>query len=119
MELNGKRQRVDGSWTFSTEEWDAAWYRPVGTRVSVRGAAGTVVKENSVTVRVAFDGDDARTGLVSKTLLTRIPPTSGATMQALADATTAEGLRALRRLYRLRRGRRGRRGPVRDVRGRV
>ena len=66
-----QRQRADGTWTYTSAEWDATWYWPVGTRVSVRGATGTVIKENSVSVKVAFDADARRTGLVSKTVLTR------------------------------------------------
>lgn len=59
----GQRQRADGTWTYTTEEWDATWYWPVGTRVRMRpnvgrglaGATGTVVKKNPVSVRVQFD----------------------------------------------------------------
>jgi hypothetical protein len=67
-----KRQRADGTWTMTTEAYDAIWYWPVGTRVRVTIAgqlfAGVVVKENSTTVRVAFDDgvEHLRNGLVAK-----------------------------------------------------
>lgn len=55
------RARPDGTLTFTTPEWDAEWYWPVGTRVSIpaRAVLGTVTKRNSVTVRVQLD--DGRT----------------------------------------------------------
>ena len=66
-----RRQRPNGTWTYTTPEWDATWYWPVGTKVRVldskRGIdlTGFVTKENAVSVRVAFD--NGRTGLVQKT----------------------------------------------------
>lgn len=54
--------------------WSARWVWPIGTRVLVKGTPGTVVKENSTTVRVAFDSDldQSRRGLVSKSVLIRL-----------------------------------------------
>lgn len=54
-----RRQRNDGTWTFTSEAWDAAWYWPVGTRISVETrdgvALGTITKTNTVSVYVQFD----------------------------------------------------------------
>jgi hypothetical protein len=54
-----KRQRADGTWTFTTVDWDAKWYWPIGTRVAAKTAngraPGVVVKENSTSVRIRFD----------------------------------------------------------------
>ena len=58
-----RRQRLDGTWTYTSEAWDADWYWPVGTRVEVnlgrRGAVlwqpGEVTKQNTVSVRVVLD----------------------------------------------------------------
>ena len=47
-----RRQRADGTYTFSTPEWDEKWYWPVGTAVILRGEQGVVSKVNSVTVDV-------------------------------------------------------------------
>lgn len=75
-----KRQRADGTWTFTTADWDARWYWPVGTRVNVKTvdglAAGTVAKMNPTSVRVAFaDPKDAASfgsRLISMRLLERV-----------------------------------------------
>jgi hypothetical protein len=66
-----RRQRADGTWTFTSAEWDARWYWPVGTRVRVLHDVGTVTKENSTTVRVRFDSGRADT-LVAKRGLIRL-----------------------------------------------
>jgi hypothetical protein len=50
-----QRQREDGTSTFTTVDWDAKYYWPVGARVIYRGFVGTVVKENPTTVSVMFD----------------------------------------------------------------
>ena len=54
-----KRQRADGSWTFTTVDWDHKWYWPIGTRIAFQTAnglaLGTVTKTNNTTVRVQFD----------------------------------------------------------------
>jgi len=49
---SARRQRPDGTWTFTSEDWDAKWYWPVGTPVSINGESGTVTKTNSVSVTV-------------------------------------------------------------------
>lgn len=57
-----RRQRADGSWTFTTAEWDRAWYWPVGTRVElVNGERGTVAKMNSTTATVVLDSGKTHT----------------------------------------------------------
>lgn len=54
--MSVQRRRPDGSWTFTTEAWDAVWYWPVGTRVRVpRLGAGVVEKSNAVSVSVRLD----------------------------------------------------------------
>jgi len=50
-----RRQRPDGSWTSTSAGWDFMWYWPVGTRVTVQGQAGTVIKQNSTTANVRLD----------------------------------------------------------------
>jgi hypothetical protein len=66
-----KRQREDGTWTYATADWDAKWYWPTGTRVVVQFSdatlAGTVTKENSISVWVTFDAGTPRTQKVHKT----------------------------------------------------
>jgi hypothetical protein len=65
----GQRQRADGTWTFATEEHDARWYWPVGTRVELqdgdrvragarKGQRGVVTKQNSVSVWVLLDSGE-------------------------------------------------------------
>jgi hypothetical protein len=57
------RRRSDGTLTCTTEEWDARWYWPVGTRVSVQVRTktgivtepGSVAKANSVSATVVLD----------------------------------------------------------------
>lgn len=46
-------------------EWSKVWIWTVGTRVTVKGASGVVIKQNPVSVRVKFD--DGRVLLVGKT----------------------------------------------------
>lgn len=67
-----RRQRADGTWTYSTPEWDAKWHWTVGTRVRLRGgsAEGVITKANSVTVNVRLD--DGRTVRAYKDALTRL-----------------------------------------------
>lgn len=61
-----KRQRADGTWTWTTPEYDATWYWPVGTRVRlVNGEEAVVVKENAISVSVV----ESATGV----LRTRVP----------------------------------------------
>jgi hypothetical protein len=56
-----RRQRADGTWTFTDAAWDAKWYWPIGTRVQLaNGATGTVSKANSTTVSVATDDGRVR-----------------------------------------------------------
>jgi hypothetical protein len=56
------RKRADGSLTYTTEEWDAKWYWPAGTRVRVTalGATGTITKQNAVTATVKMDDGTLR-----------------------------------------------------------
>lgn len=57
------RQRADGTWTQTSIEYDAAWYWPIGTRVSVRTRDGqiaaTITKANPTTANLTTD--DGRT----------------------------------------------------------
>jgi hypothetical protein len=57
-----KRQRADGTFTFSTPEWDAKWYWPVGTRISLAIASGRafgkVTKQNTVSAWVLLDSGE-------------------------------------------------------------
>jgi hypothetical protein len=77
-----RRQRPDGTWTYTTEEWDTQWYWPVGTRVqlvALGGALGTVTKQNNVTATVKTDRGDTYNrvpfaGLIRLTTHTFIPP---------------------------------------------
>lgn len=55
--IEGQRQRLDGSWTFSSEEWDAAWHWPVGSMVVFRDHVGVITKQNSTTVIVKWNED--------------------------------------------------------------
>lgn len=74
----GRRQRADGTWTYTTHEWDAVWYWPVGThvRATVRGGAratGTIIKANATTAWIVLDGVEAgRRIKVSVLKLTRV-----------------------------------------------
>jgi hypothetical protein len=73
--ISTPRQRADGSWTFTTETWDAKWYWPLGTRVRFRQSDGTVTKQNNVSVDVRFDTGmyAGSTRRVSVTALERLP----------------------------------------------
>jgi hypothetical protein len=65
-----QRQRTDGSWTYATEEHDAKWYWPVGTRIELqsagrtrvsadlKGARGIVIKKNPVSVWLRLDSGE-------------------------------------------------------------
>jgi len=69
------RRRADGTFTYTTPEWDATWYWPVGTSVQVRTSRGLrdgiVVKENSVSVWVETE-DERVLKNVSKAALVRM-----------------------------------------------
>jgi hypothetical protein len=69
------RQRADGTYTHTTDAWDARWYWPTGTRVriAVRGGSdetGVIIKQNATTVWVRFDSARADTK-VPMTMLVR------------------------------------------------
>jgi hypothetical protein len=65
------RVRPDGTRTYTTPEWDARWYWPVGTRVRVGDVgSGVVIKSNTVTVNVLMDAGGIRSR-VSVEVLTR------------------------------------------------
>lgn len=49
-----QRLRADGTWTYTSPEWDAAWYWPVGTAVLHCHAPATVTKANAVSVSLRF-----------------------------------------------------------------
>lgn len=76
--LSQKRQRADGTWTYTTEAWDARWYWPVGTRVrfkamapipkALHGVVGTVVRENAVSVSIRTDANVAWGSYSDRTL---------------------------------------------------
>ncbi len=52
------RLRADGTHTYSSPEWDATWYWPVGTRVTVGHlGTGVVIKQNTTTANVRMDAD--------------------------------------------------------------
>ena len=61
--MTDMRQRPDGTFTYTTPEWDARWYWPAGTKIEVSGVrgggtdalTGVVTKENLTTVWVKFD----------------------------------------------------------------
>lgn len=50
-----QRQRPDGTWTYTSDEWDQKWYWPVGTRAEFRGQIGTITKTNNVSVWLRLD----------------------------------------------------------------
>lgn len=64
-----KRVRADGTRTYTSPDWDARWYWPVGTRVRVGGDRGIVTKQNAVSVRVRLE--DGRELLVQMRGLVR------------------------------------------------
>jgi hypothetical protein len=53
--MTGKRIRPDGTLTTTTAEWDAKWYWPVGTAVTVGQESGIVVKQNVTTADVQLE----------------------------------------------------------------
>lgn len=70
-----RRQRADGSWTFTTPDWDARWYWPAGTRVQLQGQPGVILKSHRVTVDVQTDA--GRTHRVAMTFAGLVRVTEG------------------------------------------
>lgn len=68
--MPSQRQRYDGTWTYTSEEWDEKWYFTTGLRVRLnnnvsparlRGMIGYVEKVNNVTIDVLLsDGTKIR-----------------------------------------------------------
>jgi len=65
------RQRLDGTFTSTTPEWDRKWYWPVGTRVRTVIGRGVVIKQNAVSVWIRLESGDVRRN-VPVAALTRI-----------------------------------------------